>query len=194
MCKKPGTERSLLVAMAAVFIAAISPASAIAAVVSPQVVRPSEVTAHAIPSSPSPSQAPKSPAPRPEAEPDLPSPVTESEPSPAGQPRNRLNRRRRYVVPRTQYEELREEAEIARQFANAITGQGLPQRPPPDLTLPIDPTPSGVTVSDTDVLEPSWTEVFEEVLGQVFDWFCPRSNHQRADGAVEDPHATGSCF
>jgi hypothetical protein len=97
------------------------------------------------------------------------------------------------VVPRTPFEELREEAEIARQFANAITGQGLPQRPPPDLTLPIDLTPRDLPVSDAD-LESSWTEVLEEIVGQIFDWFCPRSNHQRADGAVEDPHATGSCF
>jgi hypothetical protein len=192
MCKKPETVRSLLAIAAATCIAVISPTSAGAAVVSAKPVKPSQVATHVV--QPAAGQTPISPAPRPEAEPDLSSPVTEAEPNPAGQPRTRLNRRRRYVVPRTQYEELREEAEIARQFANAMTGQGLPQRPPPDLTLPIDLTPPGATASDTDVLERSWTEAFEEVVGQIFDWLCPRSNHQRADGAVEDPHQTGACF
>jgi hypothetical protein len=194
VCKRIKSECSLFAATA-LCVAAIVPATAEAAVISPQPVKPSEVTAHVVPSAPTRSPAPTSPA-TPSAE--QPPQTADDTADEADRPPTRPGaHRRRYVVPRTQQQELLEEARFAEQFANAITGQDLPQRPPPDLTLPTDLTPPDPTISETDVLEPSWTEVLEgveEVVGRIFDWFCARSNHQRADGAVEDPHQTGACF
>lgn len=193
MCKKPGTECSLLVVMAAVLIAAISPAGASAAVISPRAMKPSKVTAHLVPSAPTPSPAPMSPATQADAQ--TPTPIPDDIADEVDRPRTRPGaHRRRYVVARTRFQE---QVEQARDFGDAMTWEQLPRRLPPVLTLPNDPAPPDPTSSETDVLEPSWTEVLEEVeevVVRIFDWLCPRSNHQRADGAVEDPHETGSCF
>jgi hypothetical protein len=188
---KVSTNNNFKRTFAGVFIAAavgvVFPAGAGAAVVTPGVVKPHEVTPHAVPSKTAPAAptAPNVP----------PAPGGSVVPQPSG---GTQEPHFAYVVPNAGQREKQAEENEAKQFADAITGQDLPQRPTPDLTLPppdsIPPPVSTATPVQPDTAGDFWGQVLRSLVGGILERLCPSPTLPGATGYVEDPHDPGSCF